>query len=75
VTAFGRLAAQVRQRVRGWPNWRTQSSQTALLGQAWQTAQRLGSQDSHSLKAEKNMLPIYCGAAQPRLLAEPISPP
>lgn len=55
--------AQVRHRGRGWPYSLTQPSQTALLGQAWQTAQRPGSHASHSLIPAKTMLPIYCRRA------------
>ena len=66
--------AQVRHRSRGWPNSLTQPSQTALLGQAWQIAQRLGSHLSHSLIPAKTMLPIYCRRARKPGVARPQAP-
>jgi hypothetical protein len=49
----------VRQRVQGWANRFTQASHTAWLGQAWQTAHRLGMRRTMFSNQDHDIGPIY----------------
>lgn len=51
--------AQVWQRARGCANWLTQASHTGSLGQAWQTAQRLGRVGASRAMSVDNTVSIY----------------
>ena len=56
----------MRQRVQGWANRFTQASHTAWLGQAWQTAHRLGMRRAMFVNQDQDIGPIYCAGARAR---------
>ena len=57
--------AQVRQRATGCANWLTQASHTGSLGQAWQTAQRLGRVGKSRAMRAGNTVSIYSRHTSP----------